>query len=228
MYRRYLGRDELISQVLVYFALALACLMLVLWKRHRGSFDAEAIVYTVLFGLSTLMWVIRMGLFLYGNRHPLLDVGIDIERQTIHLLFGRRVLPWSEIKRFAYHRRHHLVRLYVGRGRVSFYLDQMKDDLGRPMDDETLQRLAQTTLVVAPKQLYNHPLTASGIAFVLFLVYAVVYGGYQVPIAGLPYLPSYYVLAGLTLIVTVVYGLDRLRLNRQVEGPTTNQDTSEN
>jgi hypothetical protein len=228
MYRRRVERDELISHVLVYFTIALAFLILYLWKSNQGSIDAEAIVYIVLGGASTLMWMLRLGMFFYGNRHPLLDVGIDPRNRTIHLLFGRKVLPWSEVRLFAYHRRHNLIRLFVRRGRVSFYLDQMKNDQGEAMDEATMLDLGSRCTTVAPKQLYNHPLTASGFAFVLFLTYAVVYGGNQVAFLGWRYIPTYYILAGLTVLVGAVYALDQLRIRRLMEGHTTHSDTSEN
>ena len=229
MFRRKMPTDELLSQVLFFFALLLVFGFFVSWKLIGvDTYDAEMITYLVFGGLSFLLFAASLVVFFIGMRKPFYDLVIDFDKRSIRLFYGLKEVSFDDIKLFSYNSRHRQVRLLVRWFQIGFSMDQMTTKNGDMMTTLDAQKLGEGVVVLKPKQLYNYHLIASSVFLGSYLVYGVVYGRDYVPFWGWRYIPTYWVLLTMVVLFGISYGIHRYRLYRYFRQTTNNEDTGEN
>lgn len=228
MYRRDIQTDELLSQVLIFFALSLVFGFLIAWKLVGvDTYDPEMIVYLVFGGLSFLAFLTTLVLFFIAIRKPLLDIELNMEERTIRLFYGLKMYSFDDIKLYSFNKRHRQVRLMLGWIFIGFPLDQVTTYRGTKLTLEDVASMGEGGIEVQPKTLYNYQFIASCAAFGLFVAYVIGYGKDQIDFAGWRYIPTYIVLGISFVLMALAYGINRYRLHRYIRRIMSNKDASE-
>jgi hypothetical protein len=219
MYQRYKGADELLSQVLIFFGVTLTFGFLIFWKVTDGIIsDAEVIVYYSLGGLSAILLIASLVVYFIGISNPFIDVKIDFEKRNITVFYGWITYSFDDIKLFSYNKRHRQVRLYIKNTVIGFFLDDMIGN-GGPITLEKAMTLSENTVTVAPKIMYNYHFITASVLFGIFVFYVIAYGRFQTPFGGWIYIPTYYVLAGVVLLMALSFWGHAFRLSKHLETP---------
>lgn len=214
MYRKNYRSDELLSNVLLMFAILLMFGFLISWKLVGvNTFDLEMYFYLVSAGLSFLWSIYFLILYLVGQRRDILDLAIDVDNGELVILLGKLRYPLDAVKLYSYITPHHYVRLFVSWRLVGCSLPDLKDADGNPLDMATLGELLPNAVKVHSRQLYNYALMASLIAFGLAMFYAF----WRAATPGLLFgivIPSPYAFALFLLLGVGFHALAAWRMNR--------------
>lgn len=214
MYQRYKGTDELLSQVLIFFGMSLIFVFLVYWKLTGGiNVDVELIVYYVVGGLLVILFILSLVLYFMGLGRPFPDVKVDFDNQEITVFYGWTTYTFEDIRLFSYNKRHRQVRLYIKNTVIGFFIDDMIGPDGQ-MTEDIAMKLSENTIIVEPKTIYNYHFITASVLFGIFVFYVIAYGKDQVPFAGWIYLPTYYILGGVVLLMGLSYWFHAYRLNK--------------
>lgn len=228
MYRRHLGQDEQLSQVLVFFAMTLVFGFLISWKLVGvDTYDAEMIVYLSLGGLSFLLMITSIVLFLIGKRHPFLDVEVNLDKQVIRFFYGKVSIPIDKISLISFNTRHRQVRLVVKWFTIGFPIDELVDNEGVALSEDQLNDVAPNAVVAEPKALYNYSMLVSGVFVGLFIAYIVGYGKGQVPLFNWRYIETYWIMILVVVLSGIAYASNYWRLSRIITKKDSNEDTTE-
>lgn len=220
MYTRYKGVDELLSQVLIFFGVTLTFGFLIYWKVSNDIVsDAEVIVYYSLGGISAILFLASLVIYFIGVKRQFIDVQINFNERTIKVFYGWITYSFDDIKLFSYNTRHRQVRLYIKNTVIGFFLDDiMKED--DVMTLEVAKTLSEDTVTVAPKIMYNYHFITASVLFGIFVFYVIAYGRFQVPFAGWIYVPTYYVLAGVVVLMGLSFWFHAYRLKKHLGSPS--------
>ncbi|GEM_PF-6009290 len=229
MYRKNHKSDELLSNVLLVFAILLMFGFLISWKLVGvNTFDFEMYFYLIAAGLSFLMTVYFLVLYLIAERRDILDVAIDVEHGELVILLGKLRYALDDVRLYSYNTAHHYVRLFVSWRVIGFSLSDLVDQDGQSLDMTTLGELVPNAVKVRSRQLYNYALMASLVAFGL----AMFYGFWRAATPGELFgiiIPSPYAFVLFLLLSVAFHALAMWRMNRlyrQLQPQA--EDTSEN
>lgn len=214
MYIRYKGADELLSQVLIFFGVTMTFGVLIYWKVSNDILaDAEVIVYYSLGGISLILFIASMVLYFIGIKRPFIDVKIDFKERLITVFYGWTTFSFDDIELFSYNKRHRQVRLYIKNTVIGFFLDDMmNEEVAMTLEQASI--LSEDTVTVEPKIMYNYHFITASVLFGIFVFYVIAYGRFEVPFAEWIYIPTYYVLAGVVLLMGLSFWYHAHRLSK--------------
>lgn len=224
MYRRFYRNDELLSNVLLSFALLLLFGMLISWKLVGVDiFDAEMIVYIVFASLSFLLFVFFIVVFLIGSRKRIIDIEIDPKKREIRTFNSKFIYSYDDVRLYAYNKRHRQVRFLLKYNLLGFFVDEMQKK-GQVISQEELDKIAEHAVIVEPKTLYNyHLLTILVISG--FTVFYMILASTTGLLLFNTYIPTYYAISACLLLSVGLVVLNHWRMKRIYTPKEEQKDT---
>lgn len=213
MYRRFYRNDELLSNVLISFALLLLFGMLISWKLVGvDTYDAEMIVYIVFGSLSLILFGVTLVVFLFVGRSPITDVALDFNNREVKTFNNRFTYSFDDITLYSYNKRHRQVRFLMKRRLIGFSIDEMTHKDLIVSQDQLLQ-LSDQAVIVEPKILYNYHLLTILVFVGFTILYTILASTTDIQLFG-TYIPTYYVIALCAILSTAVYYLNHYRMKK--------------
>jgi hypothetical protein len=225
MYRRFYRNDELISNVLVSFALLLLFGILISWKLVGvDTFDAEMIVYIVLGSLSLILFICCIVIFLIGGGKRIVDIEIDLKKREIRTFNGHFVHSFDEIKLYSFNTRHRQVRLFLKHQLIGFFIDEVICN-NEAISIAELERMSEDAVIVAPKELYNYHLLINLVVIGFTVLYLILANTADLLVFN-RYIPTYYALLLCAVLCTGFTFLNHWRMNKKAF-PDNNEITEQ-
>ena len=171
MYRKYYKNDELISNVIITFALFVmfAIIFYVIYY-ETGGFTPSSILYLSLTGLSLLLSMYNFVVYLISLRRPIQDYSIDLENECIAFSKRRKVL-FQAIKLYAVRKNRSEIKIYYGISILNIISFQLHDDTNKELPLESSKQIGKYAVNINHRHLYNYNFLSVFTALSLNLIY---------------------------------------------------------
>lgn len=218
MYIKYMKRDELLSSVLIAFALfVMFGILFYFIYQDTGGFTPSSILYLVFTSVSFVAAIYWTIMYLVHDRRPIYDYKIDFEHEVIILNRFMKV-KFQDIKLYAVRSNRSEIKIFYRWRVLNIIAFTLHNNAGEELTLEHADDIGKYGQKIGHRRLYNYNFLFTLVAVSFNLIFLFIEDSFT-------FIPSdykYLIILGFTIVLSVLgISINVLLLRRQFKVLTT-------
>jgi hypothetical protein len=156
MYTKYKQRDELLSSVLIAFALfVMFGILFYFIYQDTGGWTPSSILYLVFAGLSLLYSLYYTVLYLINERRPLIDYQIDLKEEVIILNRWQKI-AFQDIQLYAVRKNRSEIKIFHRFRILNIIAFQLENNKQQKLTLADADKIGKYAHKIGHRRLYNY------------------------------------------------------------------------